>query len=416
MMMRNGFSESPGRFFSRHTGFAAAALLALAGTAHADQSVSLQWNANSDTNTAGYYLYFGNSSTNFSNKIDVGNNTMATITGLTGKSAVYYFAATAYNSNRMESPPSNQAQFTTSSNSGPTLAAIPSVSGNINSLMVVTNNVSDPDKVAHTLTYSLDPGAPASMRINTSTGLIMWAPKIANGGTTNSVTVRVTDNFGLYSTQTVNVGVSNGVQVSFSPVVVGLGNAASSQLSITCTTPVTNVTFVLDAPTNRVSNLTLQNLIPSVANITQSPAGSTHSTVTISALSGQSLNGTLTVAQLNFTAVANLPSTFSANAIGAVAARQSNGQAVPVAYGCNGDLVLVGAEPLVRSIQSNSAPALILYGAAGKTFQIQSSTNPTVSTGWSAFLTSGVLGTNLTQVFTNVPASSTPKFYRILAL
>src|SRR5581483_12019243 len=126
--------------------------------------------------------------------------------------------------------------------------------------------------------------------------------------------------------------------------------------------------------------------------ITQSPAGSTHSTVTISALSGQSLNGTLTVAQLNFTAVANLPSTFSANAIGAVAARQSNGQAVPVAYGCNGDLVLVGAEPLVRSIQSNSAPALILYGAAGKTFQIQSSTNPTVSTGWSAFLTSGVLG------------------------
>ena len=93
-----------------------------------------------------------------------------------------------------------------------------------------------------------------------------------------------------------------------------------------------------------------------------------------------------------------------------------NGQPVPTAFGCNGDLVLVGAEPLLRSIQSNSAPAVILYGTAGKTFQVQSSANPTVSTGWSAFLTSGVLGTNLTQVFTNVPASSSPKFYRILAL
>jgi len=341
---------------------------------------------------------------------------MATVTGLTGKASTYYFAATAYNTSRMESPPSNQAQFTTSTNSGPTLAAIPSVSGGVNGLIVVTNNVSDTDKVAHTLTYSLDPGAPPAMRINASNGRILWGPKITDGGATNSVTVRVTDNFGLYSTQTLNIGVSNAVRISFSPVVVGLGNSASSQMTLTCTTPVTNVTFVLDAPTNGVTNLTLQNLIPSVANITQIPGGSTHSTITISALSGQTLTGSQVVAQLNFTTLGTAHSAFATTAVSSVAARQANGQPVPTAFGCNGDLVLVGAEPLLRSIQSNSAPAVILYGTAGKTFQVQSSANPTVSTGWSAFLTSGVLGTNLTQVFTNVPASSSPKFYRILAL
>ena len=90
-------------------GISSVAVLAalFCGTARADQNVSLQWNANSDTNTAGYYLYPGTSSTNYLSKIDVGNNTTATISGLppAGQSITYYFAATAYDSSRMESPP-----------------------------------------------------------------------------------------------------------------------------------------------------------------------------------------------------------------------------------------------------------------------------------------------------------------------
>jgi hypothetical protein len=387
------------------------------GAARANQNVSLQWNANSDTNTAGYYLYLGTANTNYSSKIDVGNNTMATITGLSGQSVTYYFAATAYNSSRMESPPSNQAQFTTSSNSGPTLAAIPSVNGNVKSLILISNAATDPDKVAHTLTYSLASAAPPNMHLDTNTGKLYWSPTLSYGGTTNPVTLQVSDNFGLYSQQTVNIGVSNAVEIDFSPVVVSLGNTASSQVTLTCTTPVTNVSFVLDLPTNRVSNVTVSDLIPTIATITQTPAGATHSTVTIKALSGQTLTGSEAVAQLNYTAITNLPSTFAANVASSVTATDATGNAVPDRFGCVGDVVLVGSQPLARStVQTNNQPALTLYGQAGKSFQVQSSANPFSTNGWSAILTSGTLGTNLTQVFTNVPKSSGPTFYRILAL
>ena len=412
-MMRNMLSG--GRIFSA-TGVAVLAA-ALCGAAHADQNVSLQWNANTGTNTLGYYLYFGTSSSNYSSKVDVGNNTTATITGLTGKSTTFYFTATAYDNNRMESPPSNQAQFTTSSNAGPSLTVTPSVNGNVNSLLVVSNSVNDPDKVAHTLTYTLVSGAPPNLHIDPNSGKLYWKPTIASGGTTNPVTVQVSDNFGLYSQQTVNIGVSNAAQIDFSPVVVGLGNTASVHVTLTCTTPVTNVTFVLDAPSNRVSNLTLTDLIPGVATITQTPAGAAHSTVTIKALAGQTLNGSQAVAQLNYTTLTGLPSTFAANVASSVVATQPGGVPVPDTFGCNGDVVLVGTQPLVRPVpQSNGVPNLALYGTAGKSFQIQSSVNPFSGSGWSAFLTSGTLGTNLTQVFTNVPASSTPKYYRVLAL
>ena len=166
-----------------------------------------------------------------------------------------------------------------------------------------------------------------------------------------------------------------------------------------------------------MSNVTVANLIPGIANITQQPAGAAHSKVTISALSGQTLSGTETVAQIGFTAVTGLPSAFGASVPSVVTSVQANGQPVPNNFGINGNLVFVGSQPLATStILTNNQPGLILYGQAGKTFQLQSSTNPMSTNGWTAYATSAALGTNLTQVFTNVPVSTTAKYYRILAL
>src|SRR5207245_1591657 len=124
--------------------------------------------------------------------------------------------ATAYNSNRLESPPSNQAQFTTSSNAGPSLATVPDRTAMVNSLLIVTNTATDTDLPPRQLSYSLDPGAPAGMLINPANGRVYWTPKIDAGGSTNAVTVRVNDGGtpNLYSTETFTVVVSNAAQVS----------------------------------------------------------------------------------------------------------------------------------------------------------------------------------------------------------
>jgi hypothetical protein len=221
----------------------------------------------------------------------------------------------------------------------------------------------------------------------------------------------------LYDTQAFNVVVSNAVQVSLSNVVVALGNTAVSTITVAASTPLTSLSFVLDAPSNRVSNIVVTSLIPSEATVTQSPAGAAHSTVTITALNGQVISGTQAVAQVSFLATANLVSAFSVGSVSPVTVTAANGQPVPKGFGGNAQLVLVGAEPLCAPMfLSNGTPCLILYGPAANTFQVQSSTNPMVPGTWTPYLTSGTLTASLTQVFTNVPTSATPKYYRILKL
>jgi hypothetical protein len=416
--MRKNFESGRALCAIRRAGLTTTLILcaALCGIARAEQNVSLSWQPSTDTNVTGYYLYYGTNSSNYSAKINVGSNNMATITGLTGRSVNYYFAATSYNSSGMESLPSNQALFTTSSNPGPALTATTSLAGNVNSLLVVTNTATDPDTLTSPLTYSLS-SAPHNMRINPLTGRLSWRPQLSDGGTTNTVTVQVAENTGLYNTASFNVVVSNAVQVSLSNVVVALGNTGITPVTVAASTPVTKLSFVLDAPSNRVSNVTVTSLLPGVATVTQQPVGAAHSTITITAVSGQVISGTQEVAQVSFLATSSLPSTFSVGTVSTVTATAASGQAVPSGFGGTAQFVLVGAQPLTQStVETNGTQSLILYGPSGNTFQVQSSTNWMSANGWTAYATSGTLGTNLTQVFTNLPTSATPKFYRILKL
>ena len=59
--------------------------------------------------------------------------------------------------------------------------------------LTVTNTATDVDIPANTLTFALVSG-PTGMTINTNTGVIVWTPTEAQGPSTNTVTVSVTDN------------------------------------------------------------------------------------------------------------------------------------------------------------------------------------------------------------------------------
>ncbi len=74
------------------------------------QSVSLAWNPNTSGGTAGYFLYYGTNSSKYSARIDVGTNTVVTLSALTA-GRTYYSAVSAYNSARIEGLPSSQASF-----------------------------------------------------------------------------------------------------------------------------------------------------------------------------------------------------------------------------------------------------------------------------------------------------------------
>ena len=88
-----------------------AALFWLAGLANATaRNVELDWNASSSPNVAGYHVYYGTTSGNYSHKVDAGDAISVTISNLTA-GATYFFAATAYDTNGNESAYSSEVSF-----------------------------------------------------------------------------------------------------------------------------------------------------------------------------------------------------------------------------------------------------------------------------------------------------------------
>jgi hypothetical protein len=74
------------------------------------QSVTLAWDANSESDLAGYKIYYGTSSRNYSTVVDVKKVTSYTVTGL--GPGTWYFALTAYNTSGAESSFSNEVSKT----------------------------------------------------------------------------------------------------------------------------------------------------------------------------------------------------------------------------------------------------------------------------------------------------------------
>ncbi len=74
------------------------------------QSVTLAWDANTESDLAGYIVHYGNSSGSYTNAIDVGNVTLMSVSNLV-EGATYYFVVTAYNTSGLESDPSNEVSY-----------------------------------------------------------------------------------------------------------------------------------------------------------------------------------------------------------------------------------------------------------------------------------------------------------------
>jgi fibronectin type 3 domain-containing protein len=111
------------------------------------QSVVLTWNPSTDPDVAGYKIYSGTVSQNYTKVIVVGNATNATVSGL-AYGTTYYFAATTYDASGNESPFSNEATFSvptpavsssTTTLSPPTLDAIANVNANENAAAQTIN-------------------------------------------------------------------------------------------------------------------------------------------------------------------------------------------------------------------------------------------------------------------------------------
>jgi hypothetical protein len=97
----------------------------VSNSAFAANSVILAWDPSVSTNVAGYRVYYGVASHGYTNVVSVGAATTTTISGLSD-GTTYYFAATAYSTDGIESDFSAETNYVTPVplNQPPTLNAI----------------------------------------------------------------------------------------------------------------------------------------------------------------------------------------------------------------------------------------------------------------------------------------------------
>jgi len=95
-------------------------------------------------------------------------------------------------------PPASDAKIfqvtVNETNQAPVLGPITNRIVHAGTLVLFTNAVTDADLPTNTFSFSLDAGAPALASIGAATGVFNWQTSDANIGTTNDITVRVTDN------------------------------------------------------------------------------------------------------------------------------------------------------------------------------------------------------------------------------
>src|SRR2546422_1619717 len=119
------------------------ALCFLAPALSSAAQVTLAWDPNTETDLAGYKLYYGLSSGSYPSSVDVGNLTSYTLSGLL-EGQIYYFAVTAYNLSLGESGFSNEVSKALADVTPPTVSlTAPAAGATVLGTMTVSAGATD---------------------------------------------------------------------------------------------------------------------------------------------------------------------------------------------------------------------------------------------------------------------------------
>jgi len=270
----------------------------------------------------------------------------------------------------------------------------------------LTLSASDPS--SYPLTLALGSG-PEGLNLENST--ITWTPTCAQGTSSNLITVWAVEAVSPYLSNSMSFAVLVGdcadVQVGSSVVLAGSPGAVP--LNVLATGNVTNLSFILDFPTNRLINWAIEPSNNSVGALAVQRLNTTQSVFTLGARNGQSLLGSAVVGSLSFNATAG-SSAFVPLVFGALSATEINNVNVATTFNTNGRVVVVGPQPLLEAQMSNQLRTLILYGIPGDSYQIQSSRNLDSSANWT-----NLIRVPMTNLVFDLPNPSLPTndiFYR----
>jgi hypothetical protein len=235
-------------------------------------------------------------------------------------------------------------------------------------------NASDPE--GDDFAFTLAAGAPQGAQLTTN-GLFTWTPTCDQGGTSNLITVIATDNGSPVASSSMSfaIVVSDCVQIQIGSAIAQVGKTGTLPVTVFSSTGVTNLSFVLTYPTNRLDNWSVAVSNSAVGSSSMTRLDGARTMLQASAANGQSLQGSTVLGTLSFTALSG-PSAFLPLTIANGSAIKSGNAALSSILANTNRVIVIGAEPLLESQHGiANVPQVTLYGNPGASYAIDSCTD-----------------------------------------
>lgn len=258
-------------------------------------------------------------------------------------------------------------------NAPPVLEPIPGQVVEASQALVLTNFARDFVLPGEELQFSLlSAPAGASVRnLSPTDAIFSWVPACEQGGTTNIITVQVSDHGRppLTATQSFTVIVPDCVQVSLGHTVVRAGDTVSVPVDLLSTAPLSNVVIQATYPGERFTNATLLLNPQQVAAATRfNQPGPGLLDLRLEFQANHTLRGAINVATLGFATHSNQSSAFVWLTLPEVTAYWTDGSVVSNPYGGSGRVVVVSEEPLLEALRAPGNQVLLLQYALPDSF------------------------------------------------
>ena len=236
----------------------------------------------------------------------------------------------------------------------------------------------DTDIPPDSIRYSLAGSIPEGVAIDEISGRLTWTPTEVQGGTTNILSIVVKDDGDPPLSSEIDLAVLVQDSLPDFALQIGSTNVLSGTtgdipLVLQSGQDLTDLSLLIMASKPGLDGVNLQPVAPSIGSVGLAPAGTGAWSLTLSAAEGMSLRGDQELARLVFEVSSSEPSKLvrltPSNMLGT-----AEGIVFDDGQGFPGNVFIIREQPLLdAAISDQGEPELVIYGPAGRTYQLQRS-------------------------------------------